>query len=392
MSSEVNPNDGNSPSRRSRVFVRAQMNGVPLKTILTTIFVIVLVYFASKVLYRLRDVVLLMLVGGFIALLLNPLVVLLQNWKIPRRGFAVFIVTAFAVLVFIGLAFAFGYPLINSITHLANALPRITKQAEQGKGPIGHLLRHYHVRHWIHQNSSKLISFAKNLSKPALALGKGAVTILFALFTMFAFVILLLLEGPKIRRSLISMMSTEKIEWCSRVGSKIGNAALGYMLGNLATSLAAGFVVFVTLWCLSVPFAFLWALWVALVDFLPQVGGALAGVPTVAFALIHSITAGVVTAIIFVIYSLLENHVLNPIIMSRTVKINPLTVFIAIIIGAEMGAWVDGIFGGFVGVLLAVPGAATIHVLFHEIWNSTGPPMVTSAGSETVADDEPDKA
>jgi predicted PurR-regulated permease PerM len=64
-------------------------------------------------------------------------------------------------------------------------------------------------------------------------------------------------------------------------------------------------------------------------------------------------------------------------------------VFIAIIVGAEFGAWVGGIFGGFIGVLLAVPGAATIHVLFVEIWNSTGPAMVTAQGSETVAGETP---
>ncbi|HEY5266144.1 MAG TPA: AI-2E family transporter [Acidimicrobiales bacterium] len=391
MADEISEVDDNTPTRRSKVLRRAQINDVPLKTILVTIFTIVLVFLIGKLLYRLRDVLLLMLVGGFIALLLNPLVLFLQHWKLPRRGMAVFVVTLFSALVFIGLAFAFGYPLVNSMTHLADALPKYIKQAEHGKGWVGHLLTKYHVKHWISKNSSKLVTFAKSLSKPALALGKGAITILFLLFTLFAFVILLLLEGPKIRRSFVSMMTPEKVEWVSRVGSRIGTAALGYMLGNLATSLAAGLTVFVTLWTLSVPFAFLWALWVALVDFLPQVGGALAGIPTVLFALLHSLTAGIITAVVFVVYSLIENHVLNPIIMSRTVKINPLTVFIAIIVGAELGVWVDGAFGGFVGVLLAVPGAATIHVLFSEVWNSTGPSMATARGSETVAGEKPEK-
>jgi predicted PurR-regulated permease PerM len=384
-------NDENTPTRRSKILLRAQIDNVPLRTILVTIFAVVVVVLLGEMLYRLRAVLLLMLVGGFIALLLNPLVVFLQNWKLRRRGVAVFVVTLFSVLLFIALAFAFGYPLVNSTTHLAHALPRYISQAEKGKGWIGHLLRHYHVKNWIHKNSSKLITFAKGLSKPALALGKGAVTLLFELFAMFAFVVLLLLEGPKLRRSIISMMSPETVEWVSRVGSRIGKSALGFMLGDLAMSLTAGFTVFITLWVLSVPFAFLWALWVALVDFLPQVGGALAGVPTVLFALIHSLSAGIITGVIFLVYSLVENHVLYPIIMSRTVKINPLTVFIAIIVGAELGAWVGGIFGAFVGVLLAVPGAATIHVLFLEIWNSTGPSMATARGSETVAGEKPEE-
>ena len=369
-----NEPDATASTRRSRLYLRAQINGVPLKTILATVFVIVVVYFSFQVLYRLRAVLLLMLVGAFIALLLNPIVVFLQHWKLPRRGAAVLVVTIAAILVFVGLSVAFGYPLVNSMTHLANALPTYVHNAEHNKGWIGHLLTRYHVQTWLQRNSSKLVSLANGLSKPALALGKGAATLLVALVTIFAFVTLLLLEGPKIRRAGLAMMLPKNRVWVSKVGAQVSRAALGYMLGNFLTSLIAGFVVFITLFTLNVPFAILFAIWVALVDFIPQIGGALAGIPTVLFALVHSVTAGVITAIVFVVYSLIENHVLNPIIMSRTVKINPLSVFIAILVGAEIGSWVGGIFGGFVGVLLAVPSAATIHVLFREIWNSTASP------------------
>ena len=78
--------------------------------------------------------------AGFIALILNPLVVPLQRWKVRRRGWAVAVVTLWAVLVFVGLAVAFGYPLVNGITHLAEALPSYVKKAEHGKGWIGHLV------------------------------------------------------------------------------------------------------------------------------------------------------------------------------------------------------------------------------------------------------------
>jgi predicted PurR-regulated permease PerM len=58
------------------------------------------------------------------------------------------------------------------------------------------------------------------------------------------------------------------------------------MFGNLLTSLIAGIVVLTTLLVLGVPFPLLWGLRVALVDFLPMIGGALAGIPTVLFAVI----------------------------------------------------------------------------------------------------------
>ena len=105
------------------------------------------------------------------------------------------------------------------------------------------------------------------------------------------------------------------------------------MLGNFLTSVIAGVVVFVTLLVMGVPFPFLWALWVALVDFLPMIGGALAGIPTVLFAAAHSLTAGIVTLVVFLIYTQIENHVLNPVVMSRTVRVNPLLVLVSILVG-----------------------------------------------------------
>ena len=51
---------------------------------------------------------------------------------------------------------------------------------------------------------------------------------------------------------------------------------------------------------------------VALVDFLPMIGGALAGNPTVLLAFTHSITAGIVTLVVFLVYTQVENHILNP--------------------------------------------------------------------------------
>ena len=139
-------------------------------------------------------------------------------------------------------------------------------------------------------------------------------------------------------------------------------------------AIIAGLVVYVTLLIVNVPYPFLWGVWVALVDFLPMIGGALAGIPTVLFAFgTTSVTAGVVTLVVFLIYTQVENHILNPIVMSRTVKVNPLLVFIAVLIGADIGSWVGGLFGGFVCVLLAIPVAGSIQVVVREIWHATAP-------------------
>src|SRR6202034_4153910 len=132
------------------------------------------------------------------------------------------------------------------------------------------------------------------------------------------------------RRGLLGVMRPSRAARVSEVAEEVNRSVTGYMLGNFLTSLIAGIVVLVTLLALGVPFPFLWALWVALVDFLPLVGGALAGIPVVLFALGHSLTAGIVTLIVFLVYTQLENHVLNPVIMSRTVRVNPLLVLVSI--------------------------------------------------------------
>ncbi len=365
-------------TRRAVLWSAAEARGVPLRAILATIAAVIVFYLAGKIVYRLRDVILLIAVAGFIALLLNPLVVALESW-VGRRGIAVTIVTLLAVLVFAGLAVAFGYPLINGVTHLADSLPGYVSKAEHGQGWIGHLVTRYHVQNWVKANAPKLATYGKDIAQPVLSVGRGAITLMVALLTIFVLVVLLLMEGPKLRTGLLGLMAQERARRYRRIAAAVNRSVTGYMLGNFATSIIAGLVVLVTLVVLGVPFPFLWALWVALVDFLPMIGGALAGIPVVLFALTQSLAAGIVTLVVFAVYTQVENHILNPVIMSRTVRINPLLVLISILVGASLGSWLGGIFGGFVLALLAIPLASALQVIVREIWRSTDPAVLDPA-------------
>jgi predicted PurR-regulated permease PerM len=359
-------------SRLSSFWSAADARGIPLRTILAAAAVVVLTYLAAQLVYRIRDILLIVLVAGFIALVLNPLVVALERWHF-KRGQAVAAVTLVAVIAFIALAVAFGYPLVNGLTHLADRLPTYIRQAEHGKGWVGQLVRKYHVEAWVNKNAPKLTTFAKGLAKPALQLGKGALTLLLTVFTIFALVVLLLLEGAKLRVGLLALISPARATRYRRVASEVNRSVIGYVLGDLLTSVIAGVVVFVTLVALGVPFPLLFALWVALVDFIPVVGGALAGIPTVLFALGHSVSAGIVTLVVFLLYTQVENHVLNPVVMSKTVRVNPLLVLLSILIGASIGSWIGSSFGAFVFAVVAIPIAGAIQVVVRELWQSTGP-------------------
>ena len=122
------------PIRHRRLRDAAAQRGVPLATILVTVAVVVLTYLAGKLAYRIRDVLLMIAVAGFVCLILNPLVVALQRWGIRRRGGAVAIVAIWTVAVFIGLLAAFGYPLARGVTHFSQGLPSYVQAAEHGRG------------------------------------------------------------------------------------------------------------------------------------------------------------------------------------------------------------------------------------------------------------------
>src|ERR1019366_746780 len=136
------------------------------------------------------------------------------------------------------------------------------------------LVLRYHVQQWVTQNAPKLVTFGQDLSKPALAFGKGALSLLVEMTTIFILVLLLLLEGPRLRRGILSVLSPGQAEEVQTMASEVNRAVVGYMLGNFLTSLICGLVVFITLTATGVPFPVLWALWVALVDLLPMIGGA----------------------------------------------------------------------------------------------------------------------
>ena len=129
---------------------------------------------AGRSSYRLRDVLLLMVISGFIALLLNPLVFALQQRFVPRRGLAVTVVTVLAALV-CRVAIVFGYPLINRMLLLIrpSGSAECVASAQNGTGWLGHLVRRYHVQAWRAAERAKLVSFGQSLGKPARALGKG---------------------------------------------------------------------------------------------------------------------------------------------------------------------------------------------------------------------------
>ena len=109
---------------------------------------------------------------------------------------------------------------------------------------------------------------------------------------------------------------------------------------------------------MGVPYAVALGLLVAILDLIPLAGATLAAIILAIVAFLHSVIAGIVVIVFFVLYQQLENHVLQPVVYSRTVQLSPLAILISVLVGAELA--------GILGALAAIPVAGTIQVLLRE--------------------------
>jgi predicted PurR-regulated permease PerM len=380
---------GPDAPRLERLFAAASAKGVPLRTILTVDAVVIATWVLYRLLGRLRDVILWIFIAAFIALVLNPAVNFLQRHRF-RRGTGIGVVFAGAVLLFAGLLGLFGYPLVNALTHLAHQLPTMVSQVQKGHGWLAHTLQKFHLLTWVQKNSPRLQSAANNLSKPALSVGTnlaGAVFSTILALTTIAFLSLfMLLEAPNLRRSVLGSMRPERRRVIEDVAHQVSRQVTSYVLGTIFLSLMFGVVILVTMLVLGVPFALLIGLWVALVAMIPLVGGLIAGAPSVVIAALHSPTAGVVTLIVFLGFQLVENHFLYPVVMSRSVKMNPLWVLLSVLVGANLGGVFGSSLGALTGALVAIPVGGAIQVIFREVWQHTS----AAGGSPSAMADHAD--
>jgi predicted PurR-regulated permease PerM len=365
---------GPDAPRRERLFAAATARGVPLRTILAVDAVVIATWVLYRLIGRLRETILWILIAAFIALVLNPSVVYLQRRGL-KRGSAVGVVFAVAVMAFASLLALFGYPLVNALTHVATRVPSMVDEVQKGHGWLAHTLKQLHLLNWVQKNAPKLRKAADNLSKPALTVGtnlaRGVFSTILALTTIGFLSLFMLLEAPRMRAGFLQTLRPTVRDQIEHIAASVSRQVTGYVLGSIALSLMFGVVVLVAALILGVPFALLLSLWVALVAMIPLVGGLIAGIPTVLLALLHSPTAGLVMLIVFIAFQLIENHFLYPVVMSRSVKMNPLWVLVAVLVGANLGGVFGSSLGALAGALVAIPVGGAIQVIFREVWEET---------------------
>ncbi len=336
---------------------------MPVRTILATIVLVLTAALALYLVIETRRVLTWMVIAVFFAVALYPLAAWVQRRVLGDRwrALATFLVFLVVFLGLGGLVTAFAFPLVQEGTKFAGQLPDLIADARAGQGPVGRLLERSNALQWVQDNQDRIDSFVNGLTAPAAGVLRSVATGIAGAATVFVLAYLMVLEGPKVVDGAISVFDPATGERIRRVGADCAKSVTGYLTGNLLISLICGLLTYVVLLILGVPFAGLIALFVGLADLVPLVGATLGGAVAVLAGFLHSVTAGIVVLVFFVLYQQLENHLLQPVIFARTVKLNPLTVIVAILLGVELL--------GVLGALLAIPVASMVQVVLRDVWD-----------------------
>ena len=326
------------------------------RTVLVVLGIIVAAYLLLHIVQAAQGILIWIFVAIFLALALNPAVDALQRRGVKRRGVAVSIVFIGAILAIAALAATVVPTIVSQVNDFIDAVPGYVEDLTQGEGRLGFLEREYQITERVRDALAEGgATRVLGLSGTALAVTKGVITAVIATVTITFLTLFMLLEGPAWMERLYGLLPEEKQPRWRAIGQDIYRTIGGYVTGNLAISLIAGVVSTVVLVIVGVPYAVALGLLVAILDLIPLAGATIAAIIVTTVAFLDSPTSGIVVLIFFVIYQQLENHVLQPVVYGRTVRLSPLAVLVAVLIGAELA--------GVLGALAAIPVAGTVQVI-----------------------------
>ena len=333
-------------------------------------------------------VLLLFIVAAVIALILNPLVVLVQRARIPRTVAVIAVYVAFfTALPFLG--FLAAGPVSDQATSFANDVPGLVDGAsamlddvqaffdDQGvdvqiKGESDSALAS--LQDQIVTGSGEIVSFTGELLRLLVELS-------FHMILVVVISIYMLIYAPRIGELVRSVMppgdGTPEDDYPTRVQ----HAVFGYVRGQLLFSTIMGISAGVALWIFGVlgifpdgrTYAFAFGLFFGVMELVPYVGPVLGALPPVLVALVQDPLTALWVVLLFVALQQLEGHVVAPNVFGRALRLNPLLVIFALLLGGHMH--------GLVGALVALPIAAVLretvvylkrHLVF-EPWGTTSP-------------------
>ncbi len=302
------------------------------------------------------EVLVLLGLALFIAVGLDPAVHWLHHRRVPR-WVAVCVVLFATLALFLGFV-ALAVPvLVTQASHLAHEIPHYLRSLNNRTTALGKLNRRYHIVTRLQQLVDK--GSTSTLAHGVLGVGKAVFDVVAAAIVVIILSVYLLADLPRVKRGLYRLAPRSRRPRMVLLTDEILARVGGYVLGNLLTSFIAGFGTWAWAEIFGIPYALLLGMLVALLDLIPVVGSTIGGVIVALIALTVSPTIAIATFAFYLVYRFLEDYLLTPRVMARTVDVPGVLTVIATLIG--------GTLLGIVGALIAIPVAAAIKLLVEEL-------------------------
>jgi len=306
-----------------------------------------------------------LIISLIFSLLLTPLVDEMENSGINRGAAIGLLYLSFGALIAIGFKF-----IIPDISQEIESLSR-TLENQNPQDLIDRLQVTLTQRIPILRNPQLAREVSTRLHDLFTALLGKSLNMIFAILSSFTMIFtvpfitfFLLKDGHRIKKFIIQCVPNRYFEMSLNLLYKTNLQLGNYIRGQLLVSSIIAILSTLALYSLNVPYFFVIGLIAGLANMIPYFGPVVGALPAILVAVVETGSLGSVLGIIiaFAMIQLLDNVLISPLIVSKSVQIHPLTVIIVILIGSNVG--------GIFGMLLAVPTFAIAQVIVKElIWS-----------------------
>ena len=283
----------------------------------------------------------------------NPLVEWMEKRGVKR--------TLALVLLLFGSIIVASLLIFLTVPPLAEQLAQIVRGAPRSRERLIVLLEKHSVTlplaHAV-QNAGLEQTFAR-LEKYLLGYSSQAVKVLGYFVTAVVLSFYFLADGKRTQGALYAIVPREYHMRLARIIHNLERIVGGYMRGQLITSAAIAIFTFLLLVICKVHNALSLALFAALADVIPFVGGFLAAAAAILSALSRGVPVGTVVLVAMFIYMEFESRILVPKVYGHVLRLSPTTVLLALLAG--------GTLLGVMGALLALPIAAGLQMILEEL-------------------------
>jgi len=302
-------------------------------------------YFVS-ILKSLSDLFLILLVSLLIAAAVEQPVSKLVK-KGMRRGFATGLTLSVLIFAIVIIIFAGSSIFLSQYQELKESLPGQLINLSIELNKLGFNLNYQDLNNSI--NSFFQDSVIDNTSLIISNLLKVLISSTIALFLIFY----LVADGPKIRRTLCSLLPQSKQESFLSIWEEATKKAGGFFLVRSSMALYATIISFIFFFIIELPYALPLAVWVGIISqLIPAIGTYLAALLPITIGLSYAPDKILIIIIFLIIYQQFENYILTPKLSKNMLQIHPAIAFFSALIGA--------IIAGFIGALIAIPFVATM--------------------------------